>query len=181
MQYLGVIAFLLCIVHFVYQTILLPSYRQTARDKLFVLRDELRREQIEIQDTANKATIRAFKEVDEGINRAINRLHLLTFSNLVKLAVKRKENPEENRDALRRFHSLLDNSEVDTPRRVIENSEKVLTGVICANSFMFLLYLLPIVLVVKLVGVTYRKIKNTVDYMSEICIVSKQSTMYEPA
>ncbi|EGR4465768.1 hypothetical protein DDN65_11545, partial [Vibrio cholerae] len=82
-QYVGVILFLICFVHYIYQAIVLPSYRQKARDELFILRDELRARLVEIQGHADKSTLRAFKEVDDGINRSLNRLHLMTFTNFL--------------------------------------------------------------------------------------------------
>jgi hypothetical protein len=177
MQYLGVIAFILCVVHYIYQAVILPSYRQAARDRLFVLRDTLRAQYINVQHTENKTTLRAFKEVDDVINRSLNRLHLLTFSNFVRAMLDAKHNNVEYEESLRRFHALLDNSHDKTPGLIVKDVNNVLRDVFMVNTIMMSLYLLPFIIVVKLVGVIYDKVKRRTNEMLEFCMVAKPSAI----
>ncbi|EMG7549823.1 TPA: hypothetical protein ACPJ0L_003667 [Vibrio alginolyticus] len=170
MQYLGVVLFVLCIAHYVYQAIILPSFRQSARDKLFILRDTLRDKLIEVQDVADKKTLRAFKEVDDGINRSLNRLHLLTFTNFIRASM--------NSDGLRRhdasfkkFHALLESSQDETPKEIYIEVGKVLHTVLSVNSLMFIVYLLPFVIIMQLIGSLYQRVKQTTDYMADATLV----------
>lgn len=179
MQYLGVILFVLCIVHYVYQAIILPSFRQSARDELFILRDRLRDRLIEVQDSADKKTLRAFKEVDDGINRSLNRLHLLTFTNFIKASLKFKEESKKHDASFKKFHTLLENSQDDTPKEIYIEVGKVLHHVLSFNSLMFVLYLLPVVLVLQLIGSIYQRVKQTTDYMADATLVVRSRRRVE--
>ncbi|TVL14792.1 hypothetical protein [Shewanella algae] len=162
MQYLGVIVFCICIFHYVYQTILLPSFRAHARDELFVLRDALRTKLLEKQDECDSNTLKAFKEVDDSINRSLNRLHLLNFWNFVKFSAAVRENPDLNND----FKDLLESAGDQTPRDVYVKAGRVLGNVLLVNSAMFLLYILPIAIVIELSLWIYRTIKGKgVDFV----------------
>lgn len=173
MQYIGIIVFVICVVHFVYQTIVLPSYRQSARDELFVLRDELRSKFIEVQDTCDKNTTRAFIEIDKGINRSINRLHMLTISNLAKANTEKQRDHVRYNEWRRKFHSLLESAEDKTPLETFDKVGAVLNRTLLANTFMLIIYLLPIFLVIKLVSSLYRRLKDSVDYVTDYLIVAK--------
>ncbi|EGR0786346.1 hypothetical protein VCSRO184_3473 [Vibrio cholerae] len=171
-QYIGVIFFVFCIVHYVYQAIILPSFRQSARDELFVLRDKLRAQLIDIQENADKKTIRAFKEVDIGINRSLNRLHILTFSNWLKVSLKFEEGSKLD-DSLKKFHQVLEGAEDPTPVEIYKEVNKVLERVLVMNSLMFVIYLLPLVLVIKLVDSLYRRAKYATEFMLDVAVVSR--------
>ncbi|WP_021023505.1 hypothetical protein [Salinivibrio costicola] len=173
MQYIGVMFFVVCIVHYVYQAIILPSFRQSARDELFVLRDKLRARLIEVQGTCDKKTIRAFKEVDTGINRSLNRLHMLTFSNFVRTTIHIEESSKEYEVSRKKFHSLLDNAKDETPLETFHEVGKVLHKVLAMNSFMFVVYVLPFVLAFKFIGTLYRRTKKATDYMLDMTMVAR--------
>lgn len=171
-QYVGVILFLVCFAHYIYQAIVLPSYRQKARDELFYLRDELRSRLIEIQGSADKQTLRAFKEVDDGINRSLNRLHMMTFTNFIKLAIITKQRKEEDKE-FKRFYHLIENASDQTPKEVFYAVNNVLEKVLAVNSLMCMLYLLPFVLVLKLFGTVYNKVRDTANLMADLCFMDK--------
>jgi len=181
MQYLGVILFILCIVHYVYQAIILPSFRQSARDELFILRDKLRDRLIEVQGSADKKTLRAFKEVDDGINRSLNRLHLLTFTNFVKASIKFDEESKKHDVSFKKFHTLLDSSQDETPKEIYTEVGKVLHNVLSVNSVMFMIYLLPVVLVMKAIGSLYQRVKKTSDYMADATLVVRSRHKLDPS
>lgn len=167
-EYIGILAFLICLIHFIYQAILLPSSRQKARDKLFILRDELRNNLLKNQELADKKTLRAYKDVDDGINRAIGRLHLLTVSNIFKVS---KNSSKEKTEKFKKFHSSLESIEDKAPIDSFHKVNKVLERVFVLNSAMFILYLLPIVLTVSLISALVNRCKISVDYLVDICIL----------
>lgn len=169
-EYLGIIAFMVCIVHFIYQAIILPSSRQSARDELFKLRDELRNTLIEVQDESDKRTLRAYKEVDDGISRAIGRLHLLTFSNFLKVSRNSDKQLNEN---FKKFHLLLKSIDDTTPIDIYCKVNKTLEKVLVLNSFMLVLYFLPLVAIISLIGAVVRRCKASADYLVETCIVKR--------
>lgn len=173
MFYLGIVIFTLCLVHYIYQVIILPSIRQSARDDLFLLRDKLRAQLIQVQNQCDKNTLRAFKEIDDGINRSLNRLHLLTLSNLVKVSIAIKKDPERTEEHFKKFHSLLDNSQDSTPKDIYLEVGKVLRNVLAANSIMFVVYVLPFIIIINLIKNTYSTLIKTVNYMSDMTLVIK--------
>ena len=173
MTYIGIVLFLLCIVHYLYQVVMLPSIRQSARDDLFLLRDKLRSRIIDIQDGCDKGTLRAFKEIDDGINRSLNRLHILTLSNFIKVSIAIKKDPVKADEQFKRFHSLLDNAQDSTPKEIYLEVAKVLKNVLIANSLMSVLYALPIVVTINLIKSTYVRLTKTVNYMSDMTLVIK--------
>lgn len=175
MQYIGVVLFILCLVHYVYQAILLPSFRQAARDELFILRDRLRARLIEIQDTADKRTIRAFREVDDGINRSLNRLHTLTFSGFLKASISFKTESKIHEEKYKKFHTLLDSASDEMPNKVYAEVGEILLKVLSLNSLMFVMYLLPVYVVAKLVGSVYQRITAVTSYMLEETVVARTS------
>ncbi|HDV5476715.1 TPA: hypothetical protein RI770_000587 [Vibrio cholerae] len=175
-QYVGVILFLICFVHYIYQAIVLPSYRQKARDELFILRDELRARLVEIQGHADKSTLRAFKEVDDGINRSLNRLHLMTFTNFLKVAAVTRSSQESSKD-FKRFYHLIDNASDKAPKEIFFAVNSVLERVLAMNSLMFVLYFLPFVLVLKLFGTIYNRVKDTANLMADLCFVDKGTSI----
>ncbi|MGF1840979.1 hypothetical protein [Vibrio atlanticus] len=175
MEYVGVIAFLLCVVHFLYQRIYLPTVRQTARDELFKLRDELRSQLLEVQGEADKNTLLAFKEIDDGINRSLNRLHLLTFTRFVKIVRSIDDNKDEFEKSKKNFDSILENSKDGKPKEVYSQVNSILHRVLIANSLMFTFYLLPLYLTIRLIGSVYSRVKDGSDYLVDSVIERKQN------
>ncbi|OCH17849.1 hypothetical protein [Aliivibrio logei] len=173
MQYVGVILFIICIVHYVYQVIILPSFRQSSRDELFVLRDKLRARLIEVQDVSDKKTLRAFKEIDTGINRSLNRLHMLTFSNFVRITVLMEQPSKEHEDSRKKFHSLLENANDEMPLEIFQDVGRVLQNALAMNSLMFILYLSPFLLVIKFIASIYERIKYIENIMLDSVIIER--------
>lgn len=174
-EYVGVIAVLLCVIHFLYQSIFLPTVRQAARDDLFKLRDELRAKMFEVQGDCNKNTLIAYKEIDDGINRSLNRLHLLNFTTFMKVTIAAQKSPEKYIKARERFNAMLDNSEDETPREIYCEVNKVLHHVLCMNSLMMNIYLLPFVLAIMLISSIYAKLKSGMDILVDSCIGREMS------
>jgi hypothetical protein len=169
-EYVGVIAIIVCVVHFIYQSIILPSVRQSARDELFELRDELRTRLIEVQNESNKNTLLAFKEIDDGINRSLNRLHLLNFSSFVKLTFDAEKSPEKYEKIREKTTAILDNSEDEMPKHVYAEVNKVLHHVFSMNSLMMIVYLLPFVLAISLIHSIWKRLKAGTDLLVATCI-----------
>lgn len=137
------------IVHFSYDRIYLPSFRLEVRTKIFKQRDILRAELIANQDAMDKPTIEAFKEANNAINHVVNRLHLLTLSNYIKI----RNIPENELYEVRKFQEIIDKSKSNTPEIVLAHISQDLEKVLLANSLLTIAWLLPIILPV---GITLR-------------------------
>lgn len=151
-------------VHYIYDRILLPTSRQTARSKIFALRDELRNELIANQGTYDSETLKLFETMDSRINHAVNRLHLFTFTNFVKV----KMLPEEQFKEMDRFRQKLKDCESEVPREIHEKLSHILLHVLSMNSFLLVVWLLPIVLMVSMISKISAVMKKTSNDLADL-------------
>lgn len=138
------IAVLLAILHFVYESIVLPSIRMRLRDNLFRLRDELRRIRI---DQPEKCDRQVFLFLDTGICRFLNKLSLMTFALKHDVDRAMEHDPSLKNEIERRLRAVesCDSAEF---RRIYGDVHKVLTCALLANSGAWFFYLIPIALAV---------------------------------
>ncbi|EIA0803413.1 hypothetical protein K6327_000922 [Vibrio vulnificus] len=172
-QYIGVICIIICLLHYLYQAVYLPTYRHNARDELFQYRDELRARLIEVQDDADKSTLLAFQEADEALNRALNRLHLLTFTNYIKF-LKREKDPQAEIES-KNFREILERSTDETPMEIILNANKTLQKVFAINSLLFMFYLLPLILAIHFAKKLGNQATKAAKTMVDECMVHRNS------
>jgi hypothetical protein len=158
MEILFLILFILVVIHYIYDKILLPSVRQRLRGEIFEQRDLLRREVIKLEaaNSLNEVSKKTFKQVDDVINRSVNRLHMLTISNIYK-AKSNITNTDIHR--IEKFHKLLEASPSNTPEEVYKNVNKLMSQVLVANSLLLCLYALPVALLVMLTGLLVKNAK----------------------
>ena len=149
-------------IHYVYDRIMLPSMRQRQRDKLFILRDRLRNEMIENRGMKPE-TLKVFKQMDDRINLAVNRLHLFTFTNFVKFQVNSREKKlEQAVKRANKFRENLQECESSIPREVHEELLIELKNVLTMNSLLFVLWLAPLVLLVQLVSLIFTVMSSSI-------------------
>lgn len=146
MVYWFIVLIIMAAGHYIFETILLPTYRQQARDELFVLRDKLRAELIKEKHSADKETIQAFSMVDSIINKSLNRLHYLTIPNMIKFEIIKGKSVEMQQEIDRR-NSLLERCSSEVVREVNKKMSMVLMKVLVINSMGLMVYLLPIFLI----------------------------------
>lgn len=159
MVYWFIVLIVMAAGHYIYETILLPTYRQQARDELFVLRDQLRALLIKEKNSLDKQTIQAFSMVDSTINKSLNRLHLLTIPNMVKFELMKGKSIEVQQEIDRR-HGLLERGSAKLARDVNEKVNVILMKVLVVNSMGLMIYLLPFMLVARIVSSIFDKVKT---------------------
>lgn len=159
MVYLFIALIVLGAGHYIYETILLPTYRQQARDELFVLRDKLRAELIKEKHSVDKDTLQAFSMIDSIINKSLNRLHLLTIPNMIKFELM-KDKSSEIQDEIERENGLLNRCSDDVVKEVNEQMNVVLMKVLVVNSMGLVIYLMPFILVARIVSSLCDKMKT---------------------
>lgn len=134
--------------HFIYERILLPSVRLHYRNKLFELRDGIRREII-ISKSGEEN--QAAQLVHEALNNAINRLHFMTLPNRVRAQKRLADNPEIQA-RLKREVELVKRVANTQVLDTITKSAEILEKVLIFNSLMLLVYSLPVFLIVYVVS-----------------------------
>lgn len=166
---------IVALIHYVYDRIVLPTLRLKSRSNIFALRDQLRQELITNKESYSPETLRLFKVMDDRINHAVNRLHVFTLINYMKVRML----PEGSLPEVEAFRKRLKECESDVLRDVhVKLSEEVMS-VLGANSLLMCLWLLPIVLTISLVGFIIGSmrtlIKETVDDLADIVTGNKDN------
>lgn len=141
-----VIAFCLLVVaaswHFAYDGVILPSIRMGLRNKLFVLRDQLR-----ALKTAGDCEDGAFDLVHDGINFYLTRLSALTISFQVEYA-KRYQSDQGLRERVERRRAIIESCRNPEIRRIVKEADAVLQNAMIANTGGWYVYVVPIAIVV---------------------------------
>lgn len=159
MVYWFIVLMIMAAGHYIYETILLPTYRQQARDELFVLRDKLRAELIKEKHSVDKETIQAFSMIDSIINKSLNRLYLLTIPNMIKFEFM-KDKSVEIQQEIDRKNGLLERCSSEVVREVNEKMNVVLMKVLVVNSMGLVIYLMPFILIARIVSSLCDKMKT---------------------
>lgn len=138
---------IVALIHYVYDRIVLPTLRQKSRSNIFALRDQLRQELITNKESYSPETIKLFKVMDDRINHAVNRLHVFTLTNYVKV----KMMPEGSMPEVDAFRKRLKECESDVLRDVHIKLSGEILNVLGVNSLLMCLWLLPIVVVASII------------------------------
>lgn len=133
---------ILAIVHFIYEKIILPSIRLSFRNQLFALRDKVRKEIIKGDLGADLAPAQL---VHDGLNNAINRLHLMTLPNKIRAQRRMQSNPAIQARIKREVQQLKNCKNKDVIDVMME-SGFILEKTMIFNNLMFLIYILPVAL-----------------------------------
>lgn len=139
-----IIAIVLALVHFVYESIIAPSIRLHLRNRLFELRDCLRVLKI---DGLAKSHEEAFDLLHEGINNLLTRLPQLTVANTVLIENSYKSNPELRQKIDSRVDAIKkcgNNEIVD----IFEKTNEIVEAAFMANMGGWFFYLIPIAVMV---------------------------------
>jgi len=138
-----VIAFL-AILHFIYDGIILTSIRLYLRNRLFVLRDELRSLRIHNGDGMDAG---AFLLVHEGINNLLNRLHQLTIT--LKFHFEQTiEYDHELQERIKKRIVAIDECGDEEIKRIFSKANQVVEMAFVANAGGWFIYLIPIALLI---------------------------------
>lgn len=130
--------------HFVYEGIIAPSIRLHLRNRLFVLRDELRQARI---DGIPKEDVNAFSFVHDGINNFLNRLPSLTLERTNALSREYERNAEL-RHVLDAHVSAVAESRDSRIRSIFHKTNSVIEAAIITNMGGWFIYIVPVALVI---------------------------------
>ena len=176
MAMLILILFLVAIVCFIYESILLPSIRLNIRFKIFSVRDKLRLLMVENPDIDNTA----FEYNQESINMLLAYLHRYDIMSVVEAERIFKKN-ESLQNKLKKRNDVLDNCSVKELQAIREEYISLAVLAMAANSLFFLLLFLPFFLLCKGTKYCKNKLKNITseifstpegnsDFLDRICI-----------
>jgi len=132
---------IIALFHFVYEAIIAPSLRMHFRNKLFVLRDEIRSVRM---DGVHPDDEKAFWYTHDGINSFLSRLPLLTISARVKATLAYAEDADLQ-TLMKERRAMLANCKDERIRDIFERTSHLLEEVFVVNMGAWAIYVLPIV------------------------------------
>jgi hypothetical protein len=130
--------------HFIYESILLPSFRMSMRFKLFKLRDELR--QITLENPS-KISQELFHEMDELICISIKILPRINFR-LIKIAHSIIDSRPELIEQIAKRKAKVNECEIQRLRQISEECSETVIDAAMVNQGALFPYLIPALVVV---------------------------------
>lgn len=143
MSTLIVIIFWLAVWHFLCEGIVTPSARMILRNRLFVLRDQVRHIHIERGGNSMAPDIVL---LHDGINRFLPRLKQITPLLLLDIDAAYRTDPEV-RATVDARQQIIESAADPRIREIVSQTNKILADAMIANTAGWMIYLLPIVLV----------------------------------
>lgn len=130
----------LSLFHFLWSSTIMPTYRQLQRNKLFTLRDELRRLHIN-----KKVSEQNFNLVHEVINYNLKNLGKLQLIDLYRFRSAYHKNPAFKKTIdkeLKKFSSIKD----ENLNRILDQVGNISRTVCNLNSGGWLVYVIPLII-----------------------------------
>lgn len=154
----------LCVVHFIYDRIILPEIRLYYRSELFILRDKVRN--ILLDKDSCHEDFQAAKILHEALNNSINRLHQLTLSN--RVATIRAISSNKNiKDRLLKHVNLIKSSKNRELSRYLDDACNITRNMYVYNSLLFLIYFYPVYLILLIIKYIFKKSMSVFDAMRD--------------
>ena len=125
--------------HFIYESILAPSFRFKLRHRLFALRDELRGLKI---DKGDELSNEVFEDLQGSINASVARLKLIDLR-LLKKAHDAFERDEKLRKRAARRNAMFDACKVVEVQKLRSQYFELLDLALMVNSGGLIIYLIP--------------------------------------
>ncbi len=144
----------LAVWHFVYESIIAPCQRMKQRNKLFELRDKLRNVYI---DGINEDDKQAFEVCQSGINNLLYTLPYISVASQLKLE-RMKEHDKELAERIDKAVSSVENCKNEEIIKIFNESANVIKDVLFINLGGWMIYLIPIVILVAISLVCYEKV-----------------------
>lgn len=154
-------------IHYVYEQILLPSIRQSLRSEFFELRDLLREKQHEIYEEGlmSKKLESVFSGVDERIKFAADNVNFFNVYNFIKTLLHSKA--RENSEGRSEFIIALLECDEEAPKDIYKQVLQVIDKSVVANSFLFFLYLTPVVICLAIISRVVKAMTDKLNLVSE--------------
>lgn len=139
MEIMLIVLSLLALFHFIYEGILLPSFRMGLRNNLFSLRDEIRYVLIEKH---HKSDADAFMFLEHSANNFISRLDLLDIASL-RAAHQRLKADRKLSERINYEVNLLENHNNEKVRNYYHKLNRILLFSLVTNSGGWAIYFVP--------------------------------------
>lgn len=138
------VLFVLSILHYIYESIIVPNQRMILRDDLFELRDKLRNSYGEY----NEADRKAFDVLhDKGINHGLNNLSLYCLLSQIKVYLAVERNPELKENAEKQIE-IINNASHQTIIDSFSEYSRIIEKAHMLNSGGWSFYIIPIAIVI---------------------------------
>jgi hypothetical protein len=151
MSYVLITMFFLALYHFLYQGAIAPTLRDDLRNKLFVLRDELRALRNRHEDNCPD---KVFTLLDMSIGRFLGRLPVCTVGLALRAAREYKTN-RSFRESVAATEAIIDRCGSDDAKRIYTEITSIIGNVLLVNSGGWLPYLFlvaPVAIVARSIG-----------------------------
>ncbi|HEY6019994.1 MAG TPA: hypothetical protein VIY48_08865 [Candidatus Paceibacterota bacterium] len=139
MSYLLLSIMLLAVFHFVYESIVAPSWRLSIRFRLFALRDELRTLKMNHGEQLDNKHFNYLQDSINSIIHALPRIEVTTVAH-IKLAI---ESDPELKARLVARQKILDDCVFPEMGEIRKRSIKLSLEVLAANSAGWVIYFIP--------------------------------------
>lgn len=130
--------------HFVYENIIAPSIRLHLRNRLFVLRDELRQARVDGIKTEDE---KAFWFVHNGINNFLNRLPSITLERTMALSEECNKNESFKRELDEHINAVVNSNDFRI-RNAFEKANSVIEASIITNMGGWFIYIIPVAIAI---------------------------------
>lgn len=138
------ILFVLSVLHYIYESIIVPNQRMILRDDLFELRDKLRNSYNEY----NQEDKKAFDVLhDKGINHGLNNLSLYCLLNQIKVYLAVERNPELKENAEKQIE-IINKASHQTIKDSFSEYARLIEKAHMLNAGGWSFYILPIAIVI---------------------------------
>lgn len=128
----------LAMMHFIYESIILPSIRLSLRFKLFALRDQLR--SMVMQGTASNEV---FRIQQSSINNAINMLSWADQA-MISRFERQLRDDEAMRKRVEKRVKIVEDYDSEEFQRVVRETSAVFQNAVIANMGAWFVYIVPI-------------------------------------
>ncbi|AYB34816.1 hypothetical protein [Chryseolinea soli] len=143
MTYLFVTLVIICLWHFIYEGILLPSIRLKLRFELYALRDGLR--DLKINEN-HKFKDSEFDHLHDIINGMLEVLPVLNI-NFVRRMIRAEESDPDLKDVIEQRRRAIESCSIGGVREIYHELSVLMNYAVFANSFCMLIYLIPVFLI----------------------------------
>jgi len=148
-----IIAFF-AILHFVLESILVPSGRQSLRFDLFEIRDRLRQVKAEYGKVLDTEV---YRFLEGSINNTLRHMHLINISVIIDVAKKINSNPDLKKEIQKRSE-ILNRCQLEEIKKIQKDYVQAFGKIVALNSMGWLIYLIPFIPIIFF----YKKCKKSV-------------------
>ncbi len=142
MEILIICATVVAVIHYLYESILLPTIRVQQRFNLFKLRDELRTLMIEQKSTLNPVM---YQYLQSSINGTISSLHKIDLLGIYNYYIAEREHPEIT-EKVRIRQEEMENYQNDSFQSLRKKQIEIVKVTLFANMGLFCFLMIPIAL-----------------------------------